>query len=153
MKILLGDFNELGRQVNFKPTTGNDSFLQYSNDNGVKSSKLCHIQKPSSYYSTKFPNRNFHKQTRTSPDGKTQNQIYHVLIARKWHSSIIDVIFFRGTDCDTDHHLLIAKLRERLSARKQATQKTDVERLNLKNVSEIEVRTQYQIENTNRLEP
>jgi len=36
MKILLGDFNaKLGREI-FKPTIGNESLHQYSNDNGVR---------------------------------------------------------------------------------------------------------------------
>jgi hypothetical protein len=36
MKILLGNFNEkVGRENIFKPTIGNDSLHQYSNDNGV----------------------------------------------------------------------------------------------------------------------
>jgi hypothetical protein len=39
----------------------------------------------------------------------------------------------------------MAKVREGLSARKQEAQKTDVERLNLKKLSEMEVRKQYQI--------
>jgi hypothetical protein len=37
MKILLGDFNaKLGRQNTFKPTIGNESLHQDSNDNGVQ---------------------------------------------------------------------------------------------------------------------
>jgi exonuclease III len=44
MKILLGDFNaKVGREDIFKPTIGNESSHEISNDNGVKSSKLCHI--------------------------------------------------------------------------------------------------------------
>jgi hypothetical protein len=35
---------------------------------------------------------------------------------------------------------VVAKVRERLSARKQAAQKTDVERFNLKKHSEMETR-------------
>jgi exonuclease III len=44
MKILLGDFNaKVDRENIFKPTIGNESSHEISNDNGVKSSKLCHI--------------------------------------------------------------------------------------------------------------
>jgi hypothetical protein len=44
MKILLGDISaRVGREDIFKPTIGNESSHEISNDNGVKSSKLCHI--------------------------------------------------------------------------------------------------------------
>jgi hypothetical protein len=50
MEILLGDFNaKLGREDTFKPTIGNESLHQGSNDNGVNSSKLCHIKKYTCY--------------------------------------------------------------------------------------------------------
>jgi hypothetical protein len=45
MQILLGDFNEkVGREDIFKPTIGNESLHEISNDNS-QSSKFCHIQK------------------------------------------------------------------------------------------------------------
>jgi hypothetical protein len=45
MKILLGDFKaKLGREHTFKPTIGNESLHEDSNDNGVKSSKFCHVK-------------------------------------------------------------------------------------------------------------
>jgi len=59
-----------------------------------------------------FPHRNIHKYTCTSPDGKTHNQIEHILIDRRWHLSVLDLRSFRGADCDTDHYLVIAKIKE-----------------------------------------
>ena len=56
----------------------------------------------------------------------------------------------RGSDCDTDHYRVAAKVRKRLSARKEAAQKTDVDRFNLKKLSETEVRREFQIELSKR---
>jgi len=48
-KILLGDFNEkLGREDNFKPTIGNESLHQDSNDNGDRIVSFFHTNKSSS---------------------------------------------------------------------------------------------------------
>ena len=101
MKILLGDFNaKVGRENIFRPTIGKESLHQDSNDNGVRlvnfgTSKNLVVK------STMFPHRNIHKYTWTSPDGKTNNQIDHILIDRRRHSSILDVRSYRGADFDT----------------------------------------------------
>jgi len=148
MKMLLGDFNaKVGRKNIFKPTIGQESLHQDSNDNGVRLVNFA-TSKNVIVKSTMFPHQNIHKYTWTSPDGKTYNQMDHVLIGRRWHSSVLDVRSFRGTDCDTDHHLVIAKVRERLAVGKQVAQRFDRQRFN----SEPEVREQYQIEITNRFE-
>jgi len=68
------------------------------------------------------------------------------LIDRRWHSSIRDVRSFRGADCDTDHYLAVAKVRDRLAVSKQAAKTSDVERFNLRKLNELEVRKQYQNE-------
>jgi len=63
-----------------------------------------------------------------------------MLIDRRWHLIILDVQSFRGAGCDTDHYLVVAKVRERLAVSKQAVQKFDVERFNLRKLNELEVR-------------
>jgi len=60
--------------------------------------------------------------TWTTPDGKTQNQSDHILIDRRWHSCMLDVRSFRGGDFDIDHILVVAKVREGLTASKQEAQ-------------------------------
>ena len=80
---------ETFRENIFKPTIGNESLHQDSNDNGVRivnfgTSKNLVVK------STMVPHRNIHKCTWNSPDGQTHNQIHHILIDRRWHSSIID---------------------------------------------------------------
>jgi len=51
-----------------------------------------------------FPHRNIRKYTWTSPDAL---------------SSVFDVQSFRGAECDTDHYLVFAEVRERLSVSKK----------------------------------
>ena len=46
---------------------------------------------------------------------------------------------------------MVAKVRESLAVSKQAAQKIDGERFNLMKLNELEVRTQYQIEISNRI--
>ena len=81
-----------------------------------------------------FLHQDTHKYNWTSPDGKT----------------ILDVRSFRGDDCDTDHYLQVAKVRERLAVSKQVAQKLYGERFNLRKLNELEVRRQYQTEISNR---
>ena len=91
MKILLGDFNtKVGRENISKLTIGNKSLHQDSNDNGVRIVNFATSKNPV-VKSTMFSHQNIHKYTWTSPDGKTHNQIDHVLIDRRRHSSILDV--------------------------------------------------------------
>jgi endonuclease/exonuclease/phosphatase family metal-dependent hydrolase len=95
-KILLGDFNaKVGREDIFKPTIGNESLHEISNDNGVRlvnfaTSKILRVK------STMFPHRNIHKYIWTSPYGKTHNQIDHILVDRRRHSNVLHVRSFRA---------------------------------------------------------
>jgi hypothetical protein len=95
----------------FKPTIGNERLHQDINDNGVRIVNVV-VSKNFVVKGTMFPHRNIHKYTWASTDGKTHNQIDHILIDRRWHSSVLDVRSFRGADCDTDHYLMVAKVRE-----------------------------------------
>jgi hypothetical protein len=58
---------------------------------------------------------------------------------------------FRGADHDTDHYLVVAKVREKLAVSKRAAQKTDTQRFNVKKLNERDVREQYQVTIRNRL--
>jgi hypothetical protein len=66
------------------------------------------------------------------------------------HSNILDVRSFRGADCDTDHYLVVAKLRERISVSKRARQNFYLERFDLKKLNDVEVKEKYQVEISNR---
>jgi hypothetical protein len=91
MKILLGDFNaKVGTEDIFKPKIGNESLHETSNDNGVRVVNFA-TSKNLVVKSTMFPHYKIHKYSWTSPDGKTHNQVDHVLVDRRRQSSILDV--------------------------------------------------------------
>ena len=50
----------------------------------------------------------------TSPDGQFQNQIGYILCSQRWRSFIQSAKTKLGTDCGSNHELLIAKLRIKL---------------------------------------
>jgi uncharacterized protein YqjF (DUF2071 family) len=128
---LLGDFNaKVGKEYIFKRTIGNESLHQISNDNAVRAVNFA-TSKNFIVQSTTFPHRNLHKFTWTSPDGKTHNQIEHIF-------------------CDTDHYLVVAKIRERLAVNKQTMQRVHMEWFNLKKVNEVESEEQHRVEISNR---
>jgi len=60
------------------------------------------------------------------------------------------VRFFRGSDSDTDHCLVVAEVTERLAISKEAAQNFYVERFNLKKRSELEMRKDDQIKISNK---
>jgi hypothetical protein len=110
MKILLRDFSaKVHRDDIFKSTTGSKNLHKICNGNGVKSSKSCHVQ-TIIVKSTMFPYPSIHKFIWTSADEGTRNQIDHILIDRRQHSSKLDVWYFGGARCETDHCPVVAKL-------------------------------------------
>jgi hypothetical protein len=117
----------VGLENIFEPTNENEGLHQGSNDNGVG---LVNFATSTNQLvkSTMFPRPNIHGNTWPSPDGKTHNQIDHILIDRRWRSLIFEVRSFRGTEYDTDHFLVVAKFRESLAVSQPAAQKFDGER-------------------------
>jgi hypothetical protein len=150
MKIFLGNFNaKVSREDLFKPIVGNESSHIINLDNGIRvvnfDTSKYHIVK-----STKFPHRNVHKYTWMSPDGNIHNQIDHILIDRRRHSSVLDVRSFRAADCDTDHYLVVANIRDKIAVNKKGSHKFHMERFNLKKLKEVEGKEKYCVKVSNR---
>jgi hypothetical protein len=84
---------KVGREDIFKPTIGNESLHEISNDNGVRLVNFATAQ-------------NLRVKS-----GKTHIQIGHILVDRRRHSNVLDVRSFRAGYCVSDHYLVVAKVR------------------------------------------
>ena len=79
-----------------------------------------------------FPHRLIHKYTWTSSAGtRPRAQLDHVLLNGWWRRSLLDCRTYRGADIGSDHEIVVAKLRLKLSSanRPKATRRLDVEKL------------------------
>jgi len=123
IKILLGVFNaKLRGEDIFKLTFANENLHQGSNNNNSVKIVNFTTSKNLVAKSTMFP----HKYACTCLDGKNNNQFFHIMIDRRWHSSMLDVRSCRGADCNTDHYPVVANVRVRLAVGNQTAQKFDV---------------------------
>jgi hypothetical protein len=79
----------------------------------------------------------------TSPDIKTHSQTDHILKDRRRHSNVLDVRSFMAADGDSDHYLVVGKVRERLAVNNQGSQRFDMERFNRKKLNEVKVKSNF----------
>ena len=61
--------------------------------------------------STCFRHKEIHKQTRRSPDGKTNNEIEHILTDERKASNLLDVKLCRGASSDCDRFSVRGRYR------------------------------------------
>jgi hypothetical protein len=132
MLLVIGDMNaKVGDDNTSNERAMGTQGCGNMNDNGSRLADFC-MNNNAAIGGTIFPQKDVHKLTWKSPDGRTVNQIDHIIVNNKWRSSLTDVRVFRGADVYSDHHLLIADTRLKLrKAPKEATarRKVDVDRL------------------------
>ena len=111
----MGDFNtKVGREECRHKVSGKHSLQEHSNENG---SFLVQFAIKNNLYikSTTFPHKIIHMGTWKILGSTEVNQIDHVLVSARHASSIMDVRNSRGANCDSNHYLVKAKVRERIS--------------------------------------
>ena len=137
IKIILGDLNaKMGCEVYYRPTIGKYSLHENSNENGKLAIDFA-TSRNMVVCSTYFEHKDIHKATWVSPDGRTKNQIDHVLIDGRHCSNVLDVKSCRGPNIDSDHYLVKVVIRARVSIshnRQPALEKWDVEKLQDENI-------------------
>ncbi|XP_039433298.1 uncharacterized protein LOC120415756 [Culex pipiens pallens] len=138
VKIVIGDFNaQVGQEEEFRPVIGKFSAHVRTNENGLRLIDFA-TSKNMAVRSTCFQHNLRDKYTWRSPQG-TESQIDHVVIDGRHFSDIIDVRTYRGANVDSDHYLVMVKMRQRLSLAKSVRYRRpprlDLERLKLPEVA------------------
>ena len=120
------------------------------NDNGERLVDFCGLNNLVAT-GTIFPHKLIHKQTWTSPGGKTKNQIDHVLVSRQHRTSVMDTRAMRGADIASDHQLVRSKIKLKLKRKqknKAIRKKFDIIKLHqpaIKAQFSLKLRNKYDI--------
>jgi endonuclease/exonuclease/phosphatase family metal-dependent hydrolase len=116
VKLVMGDANaKVGRETVHQPTIGKHSLHEMRIQIKMTSdwSTLPAGRQMAIKY-TYFMNNRIHLQTWHYPDGHAFNQIDHCLIEGRLFSDVIDVMAWRGANIDSDHMLVVIKLKARI---------------------------------------
>lgn len=112
IKYVVGDMNaKIGREEEYRNVTGGKSKHSVTNGNGTRLVEFA-LENNMKIVSTMFDHKDIHKETWIAPNRKTKNQIDHVLIESRHSGNVMDVRSYRGADADSDHILVIAKMKQ-----------------------------------------
>ena len=149
--VITGDLNaKVGSDVEGYERVMGKHGVGIRNDNGEKLCDFCGMN-DLVITGTIFPHKEIHKQTWISPDRRTCNQIDHVLINRKFKTSVLDTRAIRSADIASDYHLVCTKLRLKLWAapERRGIRRT---RYDTQKLESGECRRQFRLELRNRFE-
>ncbi|XP_062577228.1 uncharacterized protein LOC134239086 [Saccostrea cucullata] len=120
------------------------------NENGMRLAEMCALNNLI-ICGTLFKHLDIHKLTWESPIGRDMNQIDHVMVDGRYKKSICDVRVMHGADANSDHLLVLAKIKMKLSRNlkpKESNRKMyDVNKMKDPNISkgfQLELRNRFQ---------
>ena len=145
--IMMGDFNaQIGKENYISDVAGKHTIHTKTNDNGIR---LCNAAMTNGLLivSTKFEHK--HKATWCAPNGQYKNQIDHVLVTKKRQSIIQDVKVCRETNIETDHYMVITKIKtKKLSTQPQQERKA---KWKVEELTNLLARQKYEQEMSNEI--
>ena len=109
---LKGDWNEKVGSQEIPGVTGKFGLVGH-NEASQRLTEFCQ-ENTLAIADTLFQQHKRRFYTWTSPDGQYRNQIDYILCSQRWRNSIQSAKTRLGTDCGSDHELLIAKFKLKL---------------------------------------
>ena len=127
MLMIMGDFNaRVGNDVAAWRGTIGHFGPEEQNENGVRLLDFCALN-GLVVTNTLFQHRQCHKMTWYHPAERSRPNNGHVLdyilVNQRFRSSILDTRVYRNTYLDSDHRLLVSRLRLKLKARRRRAQR------------------------------
>ena len=107
--FIIGDWTAKVGNQELPGVTGNFG-LGVQNEAGQRLTEFCQ-ENTLVIANTSFQQHKRRPYTWTSPDGQYWNQIDYILCSQRWRSSIQSAKTRLGTECGSDHELVIAKFR------------------------------------------
>ena len=147
-QLIVGKLVKVGSDVEGYERVMGKHVVGTTNDNGEKLCDVCGMN-DLVITATIFPHKEIHKQTWISPDRYTCNQIDHVLINRKFRTSVLDTRAIRSADIASDHHLVCTKLRLKEAPTRRRIRRTKYDTQKLENDG---CRRHFPLELRNRIE-
>jgi len=133
--IILGDFNaKVCKEMNNRLFAGKYTLHNETNGNGIR---LCQFGEMNNLLisSTIYEHKKIHKGTWKDPANKVVNQIDHISICKRRPSTIQDVRTLRGPNCDSDHFLVRATIKQKITTNyEKRKQSWDTNRLNSREI-------------------
>lgn len=152
MKMVLGDFNaQIGKEDYLYPTCGKFTAHEKTNNNGGRLVDFAN-GRDLVVYGTWFPHKKIHQVTWSSPDGRTYNQIDHILVDSRHGTNVCDVRSKRGADIGSDHYMVCARIKIKIKRREKFERKDNViQKWDMDRFMEKEIKNQFSIELGTRL--
>jgi len=149
--IMLGDFNtKLGKEQLYKDIIGRNSLHEVTNNNGLRLVQYATINN-FKVLSTWYPRKYIHKGTWKIPGTNDVNQIDHIIVSKRWATDIENVQTYRGVTSDSDHFLVGARLKQKIThiIRNRTERRKS---WNVEKFDETDVERQYQREIQRKLQ-
>ncbi|XP_063914077.1 craniofacial development protein 2-like [Zophobas morio] len=142
IKMVIEDANAMiGKENCYRPIIEIRSKHQKTNQNGEKLIEFAEENKMV-VKSTFFAQKEIYKGTWMSPDGKTVNQIDHILVERRDAQLITRSRSYRGAEANSDHFLVRTDLKQEIPKKKEG-KKTQRD-INVNKLKKAEVQQEYE---------
>ena len=149
--IIMGDANaKVGKDNEGWERVMGRQGIGTMNENGERLAEFCALN-DLVIGGTLFKHRDIHKLTWISPNGHDCNQIDHIIVNGRYKRSLLDTRAMRGADANSDHHLVLARLKLKL-CRVKRERKDGRKLYDTMKLRDQQIKEQFRIEVRNRFE-